>query len=81
MAVAIVQIPDTPTRLLKLKDAATYCQIPIKRFPAICPVTPLDLGSGLRAYDIKDIDRWIDSLKESEHPDSYDDILAKLRDE
>jgi len=38
----------------------------------------VDLGSGLRAYDIKDIDRWIDSLKEREHRESDDDILAKL---
>jgi len=78
MAVAVFEIPDTPSRMLSKKEAAAYCRIPINKFPIVCPVTPLDMGAGVRAYDIKDLDEWIDRLKGREHPDSDDDILAKL---
>jgi len=78
MALAVFEIPDTPTRMLSKKEAAAYCRIPINKFPYTCPVIPLDMGNGITAYDVKDLDKWIDSLKEKAQPYSDEAILAKL---
>jgi len=58
MAVAVFEIPDTPSRMLSKKEAASYCRIPINKFSYACPVILLDIGNGIRAYDIKDLDDW-----------------------
>ncbi|WP_412057145.1 hypothetical protein [Bartonella sp. DGB2] len=78
MAVAIFEIPKTPTRLLKPKEAAIYCRLPERQFPALCPVTPLDLGNGVRLYDINDLDQWIDSMKGDPKTIEDDAIIGRI---
>jgi len=36
------------------------------------------MGNGITAYDVQDLDKWIDSLKEKAQPYSDEAILAKL---
>jgi hypothetical protein len=47
----------------------------LKKFEAQCPVQPLEMIDGDRLWDVKDLDRWIDSLKGDL---DADDILARL---
>ncbi len=53
------------TRLLTKSQAAQYCGLCVSTFSGVCPVTPIALGEGPRMhrYDVRDIDKWIDSFK------------------
>ena len=72
-------------RLMTKSEAAKYCRLSAPTFHRLCPVRPVDLGSGnprLLRYDVRDLDKWIDELKnkvgtETTHlePDAY---LARL---
>jgi hypothetical protein len=54
-------------RLVYQKDAAFYCTMGVESFRANCPVAPVPVGPGPRGlrYDLRDVDAWIDSLKQS----------------
>lgn len=66
-----------PLRMLKLQDAAHYCGVPVKRFPADCGISPVQMPHGQKLYDIKDLDRWLDSLK-TNAPNTREGILGRL---
>jgi len=59
--------PVIAPRLVHKKEAAFYCGIGVANFTANCPVEPIRIGQGVRGlrYDLKDLDGWIDSMKES----------------
>jgi hypothetical protein len=67
-------------RLLKKEQAADYCGycgycgVGLVTFETICRVQVIALGSGirLRRYDIVSLDKWIDSLSESQSVISED---------
>ena len=78
MPLVMLKLPDTAgNRMLSKKEASVYCRIPVNKFSAICPVIPIDLGTGL-SYDIKDLDRWIDSYKQNRQDYNDDDIVQRL---
>lgn len=54
-----------PHRLLTKSQAAQYCGLSVSTFGGTCPVRPIALGHGVRMhrYDVRDIDKWIDSFK------------------
>lgn len=60
-----MQAPITP-RLLTKSQAAHYCGLSAATFGGTCPVRPIALGHGVRMhrYDVFDLNKWIDSLKE-----------------
>jgi len=60
-----MQSQITP-RLLTKSQAAHYCGLSASTFGGTCPVRPIALGHGVRMqrYDVWDINKWIDSLKE-----------------
>ena len=60
--------------MVTTKEAASYCGIPVTRFPAECEVRPVEMPHGKKLYDIHDLDAWLDSLK----PQSLDDDLSIL---
>lgn len=49
-------------RLLKLKEAAAYCGIPVRNFEKHMPVQPIRLGPHV-LWDIRKIDALIDALQ------------------
>lgn len=51
-------------RLLTREQAAIYCGVSGPTFSVHCPVRPISLGPGkrLERYDIRSLDRWIDTL-------------------
>jgi hypothetical protein len=77
MATANLNIRVAPRRMLSTKEAAEYCGLVAKRFTGDCGVTPVAMPSGIRLYDMRDLDQWIDGLKGGAG-DSDDHILGKL---
>lgn len=77
MAMATLNLKVPPRRMLNKREAAEYCGITEKRFPAECSVSPVLLPGGSKLYDIRDLDMWIDGIK-GDQDESDDDILARL---
>lgn len=66
-------------RLLTKHQAAAYCGLSSPTFCERCPVEPVALGEGerLKRWDIRALDRWIDSLAKNEDA-SQVDWLTKI---
>jgi len=60
--------------MLAAREAAEYCGLPVKQLP----VRPVEMPGGKVLYDIRDLDRWLDALKDGA-PDDADEIIGKLR--
>ena len=73
---ATINLRVQPFRLLTKAEAASYCRRSVKKFEAQCPVPPIAMADGDRLWDVQDLDRWIDSLKEGSA--ESDDILRRL---
>lgn len=53
-------------RLMTPARAAAYCDMSLTAFRSRCPVAPIDFGDKrLDRYDRRDIDEWIDGLRNS----------------
>ena len=74
---AVLNVRVAPRRMLNEKEASEYVGIPRRYFRTDCTVMPIELPRGLKAYDMRDLDEWLDSLKGGAS-DSDDDILGKL---
>lgn len=70
-------------RLLTKSQAAAYCGLSASTFGSVCPVKPIAFGEGVRMhrYDVRDIDTWIDGLKQggAENKSVLQQILEKKR--
>jgi hypothetical protein len=77
MPTANLNIVTTNRRMLTTKEAADYCGLPTKKFSMLCAVSPVDLGKGYSRYDLRDLDKWLDSLQS---PEDLDDevLLGRL---
>lgn len=80
MSVIVLKIPNSSSgsRILSKKEAAAYCRIPVNKFSSICPVAPLDMGNGGISYDLRDLDDWIDSLKDKNAIYDDENIIARI---
>jgi hypothetical protein len=72
---ATINLRVQPFRLLTKTEAASYCRRSVKKFETQCPVQPIEMADGDRLWDVQDLDRWIDSLKNGERDD---DIVRRL---
>ncbi|MDX0311420.1 hypothetical protein GOC54_09855 [Sinorhizobium meliloti] len=68
------------TRLLTKTQAASYCGLSVATFSGVCPVRPIAIGEGVRMhrYDVRDIDKWIDSFKAPVQSSLATTLLDKL---
>ncbi|WP_158808071.1 AlpA family transcriptional regulator [Beijerinckia sp. L45] len=72
-------------RLLNKAQAAAYCGLSEAAFPTLCNVRPIELGTRMLRYDVKQLDKWIDSLSPDANPppidwmQAYDDDVAEKR--
>ena len=73
----MLNIRVAPRRMLSLREAADYCGIPPKKFPALTGIAPLAMPHSEKLYDIKDLDAWLDGIKNNAL-DSDDAIIGKL---
>ena len=78
MASANLNISVIEKRMLKQSEAADYTGLPIKHFKAICPVQPVEMRPGNVLWDRRDLDKWIDAMKEGAEMATQDAILGKL---
>ncbi|TCR02191.1 hypothetical protein [Neorhizobium sp. JUb45] len=77
MANALLNIRIVQPRMISLKQAADYVGLPLKRFPRICSVRPVEIPESEKRYDIRDLDQWIDQLKAGD-TEADQDILERL---
>jgi hypothetical protein len=63
MAGTTLNIRVAPRRMLTLTEAADYCGVTAKRFPIDCGIAPVEFPSGVKVYDMRDLDSYLDGLK------------------
>ena len=69
-------LPLPARRLLTADEAASYCGVSAPTLRAHIRVQPVKIGNSVR-YDVRELDRWLDSRRQSE-PVSGDDWLRLL---
>ena len=77
MTTATLSLRVQPFRLLTKGEAAHYCRRPVKKFETQCPIPPIKMPDGDLLWDVCELDRWIDSLK-NERVDDANAIVARL---
>lgn len=77
MTMATLQLNIIPKRMLTKKEAAHHCGRPVKRFEIECAVETVRFPNGDIRYDVKDLDAWLDQIKDGASSDT-DDIVARL---
>jgi len=65
-------------RMYRLAEAAAYCGLSAKHFNDICPVRPVALRINVDLYDKRDLDRWIDAVKDGDFEQTANNILGML---
>lgn len=78
MSSANLNISVVEKRMLKQSEAAHYAGLPVKHFKTLCPVQPVEMRTGRILWDKRDLDNWIDSMKEGAEMAKQDAILGKL---
>jgi hypothetical protein len=73
-----LQINVLPKRMLTKPEGAHHCGRSLSRFVIECPITPIKFGNGDLRYDVRDLDRWLDSLKVGAGDHDADAIVARL---
>jgi hypothetical protein len=79
MVASVLNLRVQPFRLLTKAEAANYCRRSPKRFLAECPVAAIKMANGDLLWDVREIDKWIDSLRTENGLDDTNDIIARLR--
>ena len=77
MSMATLNIKVSPRRMLSAREAAIYCGLSPKHFAIDCSVSPVQMPRGSKMYDTRDLDNWLDGLK-NEFPNSDDEIVGRL---
>lgn len=78
MGNANLNISVIEKRMLRQSEAASYTGLAVKHFKATCPVQPVEMRPGTALWDKRDLDRWIDEMKEGHEMVTRDAILSKL---
>ncbi len=77
MTAASVTVSIAPKRILTRKEAAAYCGRSLTEFNSECPVMPIKFANGDLRYDARDLDAWLDNLKQKAE-DSDAAIIERL---
>ena len=78
MANANLNISVIEKRMLKQSEAAEYTGLPVKHFKVTCPVQPVEMRPGTILWDKRDLDKWIDAMKNGAEAATQKAILGKL---
>jgi hypothetical protein len=76
MSAATVNFTVISKRMLDKREAAEHCGRSLKRFEIECSVSPVKFANGDLRYDVLDLDKWLDTLK-NKIQDS-EDIIKRL---
>jgi hypothetical protein len=78
MATTTLNLSIIQKRLLTKTEAAEHCGRPIRRFEVECPVKCVRFPNGDVRWDVRDLDAWIDSLKDGFSGADSETLLARL---
>lgn len=78
MGAATLNLNVVEKRILSPSEAASYCGIPPRLFPKVCPVQPVQLAQKYQGYDKRDLDQWIEAEKSNSEVMGRNDILGRL---
>lgn len=78
MTNANLNIKLLEVRMLKQSEAASYTGLAAKHFKTYCPVVPVEIRPGTLLWDKRDLDQWIDGMKEGADGATHAAILGKL---
>lgn len=78
MANANLNISVIEKRMLNQTEAAGYTGLTVKHFRMTCPVQPVEMRPGSTLWDKRDLDLWIDAMKQGAEMAVQDAILGKL---
>jgi hypothetical protein len=76
MSSAVVNLTVVSKRMLARREAAEHCGRSLKRFEVECNVLPIKFPNGDLRYDVHDLDKWLDKLKDSS--EDSDAIIRRL---
>ena len=76
MGATMISLSVKPYRLMTRAEAAYYCSLPPKKFEGQCPFHPVQMPTGEKKWDVRDLDTWIDALKTGCDDDSA--LIARL---
>ncbi len=76
MSTTWVNVSVISKRMLSKREAAEHCGRSLKRFEIECPVAPIRFPNGDLRFDVKDLDAWLDSFKETSEDSAS--ILQRL---
>lgn len=79
MATATLNLSVVNKRMLTKAEAAHYCGMKVKHFEIDCPVRPVRVANHDLRWDIRDLDEWLDGLKDTKVDETVDSIVARLR--
>jgi hypothetical protein len=78
MSIQLLKISVTPRGLLSKAEAAIFCGVPERHLNKLCPVKPVMLGDNKLRYDLRDLEKWIDSIKFDSEIEDVDAIVSQL---
>ncbi len=76
MSNAVVSLTVVSKRMLAKREAAEHCGRSLKRFELECPVVPVRFSNGDLRFDVKDLDKWLDNLKDQSEDST--EIIKRL---
>lgn len=77
MPTTSISVSVQTQRMMSRADAAHYCGMKANKFDQLCPVNSVQLPNGNNAWDVHDLDKWLDSLKE-DRTDSLEQMITRL---
>jgi len=77
MSLAVLTLNVISKRMLTKREAAEHCGRSVKEFEHECPASPIKFANGDVRYDVRDLDRWLDTLKTGAQDSAA--IIKRLR--
>lgn len=78
-AATIFAVKIPPRRMLTKQEAAAYCGLRPRAFAKSCRISMVAFPNGELLYDIRDLDHWLDTIKNGgDGSAGHDEILGRL---
>lgn len=71
-----VNLSIVAKRILTRRQAAEHCGRSLKRFEVECPVAPIRFPNGDLLYDVIDLGKWLENLKNNS--EDSEEIIKRL---
>jgi hypothetical protein len=78
MPIAMLNLNVLQKRVLTKAEAAEHCGRSVKRFEIECPARSIRFANGDIRWDVRDLDAWIDSLKDDRSVGDPQELVDRL---